>query len=379
MSKNENQRTVRILFVLSGNSQGSGYAAGNSAGADAGSGASEGSSPGVSARASAHISAGASAGVSSGDSAGISAGASAGDSTVTASLPVKNPVHQAETLRELGHEVDLFFIRGRGLTGYLAAVPGIRRKIKDGRHDIIHAHYSLSAFAVSMAGMHRMVVSLAGSDVMGSSLLLPVTRLFCRIRWRKVIVKTDEMKTRLRCGDISVVPNGVDMRLFAPAPRREARELLGLPDKKIVLFAADPSRGEKNFPLAQEAVRRMGRDDVMLLPVHGVPHDRMPLYYNAADVLILTSLWEGSVNSVKEAMACNLPVVSTDVGDVRINTSGLEGYYITAPDAAEMGERLNDAIDLKVPVKGRERMIELQLDSASVARRLIEIYNSVNS
>lgn len=362
---------MRILFVLSGNSQGSGYAAGISASADAGSGASAGSSSGVSARASAHISAGA--------SAGVSAGASAGDSTVTASLPVKNPVHQAETLRELGHEVDLFFIRGRGLTGYLAAVPGIRRKIKDGRHDIIHAHYSLSAFAVSMAGMHRMVVSLAGSDVMGSSLLLPVTRLFCRIRWRKVIVKTDEMKTRLRCGDISVVPNGVDMRLFAPAPRREARELLGLPDKKIVLFAADPSRGEKNFPLAQEAVRRMGRDDVMLLPVHGVPHDRMPLYYNAADVLILTSLWEGSVNSVKEAMACNLPVVSTDVGDVRINTSGLEGYYITAPDAAEMGERLNDAIDLKVPVKGRERMIELQLDSASVARRLIEIYNSVNS
>ena len=363
LSKNENQRTVRILFVLSGNSGGSGYAAGSSAGADAGSGASAGSSLGS----------------SSGASARISAGVSAGDSPRAAVLPVKNPVHQADTLRELGHEVDLFFIRGRGLTGYLAAVPGIRRKIKDGRYDIIHAHYSLSAFAVSMAGMHRMVVSLAGSDVMGSSLLLPVTRLFCRFRWRKVIVKTDAMKARLRCGDISVIPNGVDMRLFAPAPKREARELLGLPDKKIVLFAADPSREEKNYPLAQEAVRRMGRDDAMLLPVHGVPHDRMPLYYNAADVLILTSLWEGSVNSVKEAMACNLPVVSTDVGDVRSNTAGLEGYYITAPDAAEMGQRLNDAIDLKVPVKGRERVTELQLDSASVARRLIEIYNSVNS
>jgi glycosyltransferase involved in cell wall biosynthesis len=78
-------------------------------------------------------------------------------------------------------------------------------------------------------------------------------------------------------------------------------------------------------------------------------------------------------------MACNLPVVSTDVGDVRINTSGLEGYYITAPDAAAMAEKLNKAMDLKVPVKGRDRMTELKLDSASVARRLIEIYNSVNS
>ncbi|MRR23457.1 glycosyltransferase, partial [bacterium] len=295
---------MRILFVLSGNSR------------ESGSGASPGISAGVSAGADAGS--GGSAGSTTSDSAGVSANVSARDSTVTAIHPVKNPVYQAATLRELGHEVDLFFIRGRGLTGYLAAVPGIRRKIKDGRYDIIHAHYSLSAFAVSMAGMHRMVVSLAGSDVMGSSMLLPVTRLFCRFRWRKVIVKTDEMKARLRCGDISVIPNGVDMRLFAPAPKSEARELLGLPDKKIVLFAADPSRAEKNFALAQKAVRLMGRDDTLLLTVHGVPHDRMPLYYNAADVLILTSLWEGSVNSVKEAMACNLPVVSTHVGDVRI-------------------------------------------------------------
>jgi len=105
----------------------------------------------------------------------------------------------------------------------------------------------------------------------------------------------------------------------------------------------------------------------------------MPLYYNASDVMILTSLWEGSVNSVKEAMACNLPVVSTDVGDVRVNTSGVDGYFITTPDAAAMAEKLREAIDLKVPAKGRERITGLQLDSASVARRLIEIYNSVNS
>ena len=378
---------MRILFVLSGNSceSGSGaspgISAGVSAGADAGSGGSAGSttsdSAGVSARDSASADTG--SGASPGSSAGLCAGASTGDSPRAAVLPVKNPVHQAATLRELGHEVDLFFIKGRGLTGYLAAVPGIRRKIKDGRYDIIHAHYSLTAFAVSLACTRRMVVSLAGSDVMGSSLLLPLTRLFCRARWKKVIVKTEGMRTRLKCGDITVVPNGVDMQLFSPGKKGEARLALGLPDKKIVLFAADPSRAEKNFPLAEEAVRLMGRDDAMLLPVHGVPHDRMPLYYNASDVLILTSLWEGSVNSVKEAMACNLPVVSTDVGDVRINTTGLEGYYITAPDAAAMAEKLNKAMDLKVPVKGRDRMIELQLDSASVARRLIEIYNSVNS
>jgi glycosyltransferase involved in cell wall biosynthesis len=402
---------VRILFVLSGNSRDRGLAAGASGNfAEAGTG----TAPGYPAISADETQAGAGTGVSPGysdksnwegsvgyaakaageaavggaiSSAGGSAtdgvcsdpGFSAVNSTRPPSLPVKNPVHQAATLRELGHEVDLFFIRGRGLTGYLSAVPAIRREIKRGRYDIVHAHYSLSAFAVSLAGCHRMVVSLAGSDVMGNTLLLPVTRLFCHIRWKKVIVKTEEMKARLKSGKITVIPNGVDMKLFTPSPKREAREVLGLPDKKIVLFAADPSRAEKNHPLAQEAVRLMGRDDAMLLTVHGVPHDRMPFYYNASDALILTSLWEGSVNSVKEAMACNLPVVSTDVGDVRINTSGLDGYYITVPDAAAMAEKLNEAVDLNVQLKARERLIEMKLDSASVARRLIEIYNSVNS
>lgn len=294
-------------------------------------------------------------------------------------LPVKNPVHQADTLRTLGNEVDLFFIKGKGLSGYLRSIPMIRRKIRNGGYDVIHAHYSLTAFAVSIAGSHRMVVSLTGSDVMGMPLLLHLTRVFSRFRWTRVIVKTTAMKDRLRAGKLLVIPNGVDTFLFAPADKGEAKERLGLTGKRIVLFVADPAREEKNFPLAREAVSRLGRDDTVLLPVHGVPHDVMPIYYRAADLLLLTSLWEGSVNSVKEAMACNLPVVSTDVGDVRENTSGLQGYFITSFDAAEIADKVAMALDCKNEIRARERLFELQLDSASVAGRLIEMYNSVIS
>jgi len=297
----------------------------------------------------------------------------------TEELPVKNPVHQGETLRELGHEVDFFFIRGRGIVGYLRNIPSIRKQIRRGGYDIVHAHYSLTAFAVSLAGRQRMVVSLAGSDILGSSVLLPLIRLFCRFRWSKVIVKTEAMKDRLRAGDITVIPNGVDTGLFSPSDRSEARKQLGLPGRKTVLFVADPSRTEKNFALAQKAVRLLGRDDAVLLPVHGVAHDRMPLYYNAADVLLLTSLWEGSVNSVKEAMACNLAVVSTDVGDVRANVSGLEGYHITTYDAVEIAGKLTQVLDSSVNINARARLFDLGLDSASVAARLIEIYKCVNS
>ncbi len=297
----------------------------------------------------------------------------------TEEVPLKNPVHQGETLRELGHEVDFFFIRGRGLAGYLRNIPPIRKKIRKGGYDLVHAHYSLTAFAVSLAGRHRMVVSLAGSDVLGMPGLLPLTRFFCRYRWKKVIVKTEAMKERLRAGDVTVLPNGVDTGLFFPSDRSEARKQLDLPDKRIVLFVADPSRAEKNFALAQEAVRLLGRDDTMLLAAHGIPHVRMPLYYNAADALLLTSLWEGSVNSVKEAMACNLAVVSTDVGDVRGNVSGLAGYHITSYDAAEIAGKLALVLDSSGKINARERLFDLGLDSASVAGRLIEIYKSVNS
>lgn len=294
-------------------------------------------------------------------------------------LPVKNPVHQADTLRTLGHEVDFFFIKGRGLSGYLRSIPLIRRKIRNGGYDVIHAHYSLTAFAVSLAGSHRMVVSLTGSDVMGMSPLLHLTRLFSRLRWARVIVKTRAMKARLRSGKILIIPNGVDTCFFAPADKCEAKKQLGFAGKRIVLFVADPAREEKNYPLAREAVSRLGRDDTVLLPVHGVAHEMMPAYYNAADVLLLTSLWEGSVNSVKEAMACNLPVVSADVGDVRENTQGLAGYYITSFDAAEIADKLAMALDCKSEIRARERLFELRLDSASVAGRLIEMYNSVIS
>lgn len=298
---------------------------------------------------------------------------------VTDEVPVKNPVHQGETLRDLGHEVDFFFIRGRGFYGYLRNIPLIRKKIRSGGYDIVHAHYSLTAIAVSLAGRHRMVVSLAGSDVLGTPVLLPLTRFFCRYRWKKVIVKTEAMKERLRAGDITVIPNGVDTRLFSPSDRGEARKLLGLSDKRTVLFVADPSRAEKNHSLAKEAVRLLGRDDTVLLAVHGVTHDRMSLYYNAADALLLTSLWEGSVNSVKEAMACNLGVVSTDVGDVRANVSGLAGYHITSYDASEIAGKLALVLDGSVKITARERLFDLGLDSPSVAGRLIEIYKYVNS
>ncbi len=297
----------------------------------------------------------------------------------SAGTPLKHGARQGASLSMAGHEIDYYYISGRGIFGYLRNMPALRRCIREGHYDLVHAHYSLTAIAASLAGRHRMVVSLMGSDVLGNSLILPLLRLFCRYRWSRTIVKTEMMKSRIGNRNIIVLPNGVDTDMFRPLNRAEARCRLGLPDKKVVLFAADPDRPEKNFTLASESFSRMKRDDAMLLPLHNADHSMMPLYYNAADVLLVTSAWEGSVNTVKEAMACNLAVVSTDVGDVRINTRGLQGYHITSDDPDDIAAKLSMALDQKIKTAGRDRIIELGLDAASVTDRLTEIYRTVIS
>ena len=290
---------------------------------------------------------------------------------------VKHAVRQGDMLKNEGLDVDYYYITGRGFRGYLKNILPLRKRIRAGGFDIVHAHYSLTAIAVTLAGSKRTVVSLMGSDVLGNSLMLPVLRLLSRYRWKLVIVKTEEMKSKIGGRNVIVLPNGVDTELFRPLDRDEARRHLGLPSKKIILFAADPARPEKNFNLASESVRRMNRDDVMLLPLGNVNHRQMPYYYNAADVLLLTSLWEGSVNSVKEAMASNLAVVSCDVGDVQSNTRSLQGYHITSYDPDEIAVKLTEALDYKTELQARERIFELKLDAKAVTVRLTELYAMV--
>jgi teichuronic acid biosynthesis glycosyltransferase TuaC len=137
---------------------------------------------------------------------------------------------------------------------------------------------------------------------------------------------------------------------------------------------------EKNYILAERAVKYIDDNRIKLITVSGIPNSELPFYYNAADVLILTSLWEGSPNVIKEAMACNCPIVSTDVGDVRSILGETEGTYLTSFDYRDVAEKLSAAIkftETSGRTKGRERIMEKGLDSGSVSEKLINIYISV--
>ena len=288
---------------------------------------------------------------------------------------VKN---QGESLIKKGVDVDFFVIKGSGISGYLKAIPRIRKKIKEGSYDIVHAHYSFSAFAASLAGSFPLVVSLMGSDAYMSTFWRWCANIFYYLRWNATIVKTPQMKEMLNMPKLYVIPNGVNMERYTLMEKTEAREKIKyFSEKKLIVFIADPARPEKNYALAQQVVDALNTPEIELMPVSGVSNEQIPYYLNAADALLLTSKWEGSVNVIKEALACNLPIVSTDVGDVKLNISGVDGCYVCKQDVNDLTEKLNLALSFGQRTNGRQRIIELGLDSDTIAVKLIEVYNSL--
>lgn len=285
--------------------------------------------------------------------------------------------HQVGQLRRLGHRVDVLHILGyRSKWNYLTAAIRVFRATRRVRYDLTHAHYGLSGFPALFRVRTPLVVTLHGSDALVGRLQPWISRLVCRFA-DEVIVTSRQIAAGFP-GE--VIPCGVDLGLFTPRDRRESRERLGLPrDKTLILFPFDPRRKVKRYDLARTVLDRLNDRgwDSELVVVRAVASEEMPWYYGAADALLVCSDSEGSPTSVKEALASNTPVVSTDVGDVRELIQGVRGAEICRQDASSLAEGLERVLYHagRFGFKGRDAA--RPYDQSLVAEAVLRVYRRV--
>src|SRR5258708_7367825 len=297
---------------------------------------------------------------------------------------------QVDFLRAAGVDVDVFRFRGDGnARRYAAAWLDVQGRLGRERYDLIHAQFGQSGL-LALPKQLPLVVTFRGDDLEGvlsnttgrltaRGRLLPLLSRVVARRADATIVVSAHMKAFLpRAAQPHVIPSGLDLERFRLLPQAEARRHLGLPpDRRLVLFVGSPTSSRKRYDLARRAVDIVGRSlPAELVLGWGVPHDQIPYYMNACDALVFTSRQEGSPNVVKEALACNLPVVSVAIGDVPERLRDLAGCEVCAdaePDTIAAG--LVRALGRGQRIAGRERMLEL--DEHVITERVIGVYRSV--
>ena len=301
-------------------------------------------------------------------------------------------VTQGRTLEARGVEIEYFPLSGKGLGAYLGALSTIRKQLRSGGADMIHAHYGITGIAgLLTTGSRPLIVSFMGSDLLGSHtpdgkikinsrMMISLHRFLARYFYSLTIVKSEEMMAKLlKNTNLAVIPNGVDFSVFKPVDRALARRQLKLdPDANIILFPADRNNPEKNFGLAAAAVERLRAGGFRLLDINNAGHEEMNLYFNAADLLLVTSFHEGSPNIVKEAMASCCPVVSTAVGDIAWLFGGTAGHYLSGFDAAEIAGKIEAAARFRKEfafTDGRSRISQLGLDAERIAGIIMGHYS----
>ncbi len=294
-------------------------------------------------------------------------------------------LQQVTFLRRLGVHIEVLSFRGGGkLSNYLSGWWRVHQALKRNHFDLIHAQWGQSAL-LALPRKRPLVVTFRGSDLEGlpgrdgrptaRGRLLRLLSRWVATRADQVVAVSARLARHFPERSYHVIPSGLDLSRFHPQPQAAARQALALPPgRRLILFAASPDNPIKRYPLAQAAVALLPPElaaELIIPP--GVPHERMPLYMNACDALLLTSLHEGSPNVVKEALACNLPVVSVDVGDVGPWLARVEGSVL-CPDSTP--ETLAHGL---ATVLGRNSRPESapsmrELDETRLATRMIAVY-----
>ena len=291
---------------------------------------------------------------------------------------------QVEALRCLyGDTIDVFIIKGHASRiDYFKSLFRVLSLVRRNSYDVVHYHFGLSACSAPFVRCFtdsRIVITFHGSDVLGNRWMRRSSLLFARFAHACIAV-SEEIKATLQVASklIVTIPCAVNERLFAGPIGVDSTSRR----TKIVVFPSSPLRAEKDYPLFQQTVALLAgkwKLEVNERHIDGLNRIEVRDLLAQADCLIMTSKREGSPQSVKEAMASNLPVVSVDVGDVRDLLFGVSQSYVVEDRSPEKLAGVIAAILTEGQrSNGRQRLSDLGLLSENVAIKIANLYESIS-
>lgn len=271
-------------------------------------------------------------------------------------------------------DYDTFFIKGKGVIGYLKNLRALRTKLREGGYDILHAHFGLSGLLAVLQSQVPVVLTLHGSDINNKNNRM-ISLLARRMARATIFVSEKMTKGITKTNKDYIIPCGVNLDEFYPVEKGLARQKLELKkSEKYILFSSSFNNPVKNYSLALNSVKLL-EYGVEIIELKNKSRQEMNLLFCAADLLLLTSFSEGSPQVIKEAMACNCPIVATDVGDIREVIGDIEGCFVTDFNPQNIADQIGKILSDEKRTVGRERI--LKYDNTEVAGKIINIYNGI--
>ncbi|MFN4881582.1 MAG: glycosyltransferase [Bacteroidota bacterium] len=296
---------------------------------------------------------------------------------------------QAQDVAKSGLCCEIFYLNTKfSFINYVKELKRLRKLIHRFNPDVIHAQYgTLTAFFASISNNKPLVVTFQGSDINDTKDIHPVRNYigkwmsyYAARKARKIICVSDDLLNRLKqCKEKAIViPSGIDINIFKPIDADQCKRQLNLDHNKNYIFFNANNPLIKRLDLAKQVCVILSNYNVELLSLTGnIAPNEIPLYINASAFVLLCSDSEGSPMVIKEALACDVPIISVDVGDVKARINGVKNCFIVDQDPKALADQAE--LILQNPscrTNGRDRLMRDGIDSGSITKKLIEIYNS---
>ncbi|MEN9334949.1 MAG: hypothetical protein RLY35_2129 [Bacteroidota bacterium] len=299
---------------------------------------------------------------------------------------------QVIDLKRIGNESESFLFNTRiSLVLLFKQLISLREKLRHYCPDVLHAHYGTytAFFASLMCGEIPLIITLQGSDIQAPKEIHYLRKItgkwmghYALRKAQKIICVSEQLKNLIpkHAHKCSVIPCGIDLSTFHPQDKAECKKQLGLREDIQYVFFNGNNPKVKRLDIAESVVNQLKKESypIELLQLNGnVSPNDIPHYINASELVLLCSDHEGSPMIIKESLACNKPIVSVDVGDVRDRIHGVEGTFIVHQNTSDICDKIRKILDDEiVNSDGMNKILNDQLDSISTAKRIEDIYHS---